>query len=143
MATEVAETLLTLLQYPAEKAPDNAFTAPHHYLYPLYVILVLCAVKWDNHSYKEPVAVVGFTLLGMFSWFQFWPYYPVVGATLCGIALIGVVVSTVLTTTYSRRWQLAVLCLTVMAADDWFSHALGVWTPLDWIFNEYIYHLLA
>lgn len=55
------------------------------------------------------------------TWFSFqfiWPRYPTTGAIL---TLLGVGI----------------------AADDAISHAFGVWTPLDWVWNEYLRDLIT
>ena len=31
----------------------------------------------------------------------------------------------------------------VIALDDWVSHALGAWTPLDWVWGAFIYPVMS
>lgn len=125
-----------------ESVPDGSLWIPHHYIYPLYTIVILLAWKWDDFPKKEPlIAAVGLAT-ALTGWFHFWTYLPWLGVTLCGIGLGFIVYGAYRADQYSRRWRIAVASLALFAADDWLSHGFGVWTPLDWLFNEYIYHLL-
>lgn len=52
-------------------------------------------------------------LLAWFGFMFIWPTYPVTGS-------------------------LSVLVGLLIAADDAISHALGVWTPIDWVWRRFI-----
>ncbi|WP_158057202.1 hypothetical protein [Halorussus halophilus] len=123
------------MPFPAESIPDGALFAPHHFLYGLYLVLFRCARKWDNYPRTEPLVVAGSALFALFGWAHLWRYYPVAGATVCVVGTLGTVVGGLVTTKYGRRWQLFVVWSALVALDDAISHAFGVWTPLDWLWN--------
>ncbi|WP_267643839.1 hypothetical protein [Haloarchaeobius amylolyticus] len=123
------------MPFPAEPVPDGALFAPHHFLYPLYLVLLCSARKWDLYPRDEPLLVTGSALLGLFGWVHLWRYYPVAGATTCLLAVCGVLVGAAVTTRYGRRYRATVGVLALASLDDAVSHAFGVWTPLDWLWG--------
>lgn len=52
-------------------------------------------------------------ILSSFAFVFVWPLYPSAGASMTVLGML-------------------------IAADDVLSHAFGVWTPLDWVWEEYL-----
>jgi len=123
--------------YPAEAEPDGERFGPHHHLYPLYALLLYVYVT----QRYAPILVTGI-IIGLVGWFHFWKWYPKTGATLSGVGLILTVLGI---PQLAASWiEGSVLLLAVLyATDDWLSHAVGVWTPLDWVFKEYVASMLT
>jgi len=135
--------------FPAEAVPDGAILAPHHYIYGMLLVLVVIGMVWDNYADREPLLAVLGAGSGLFGFVSVWPYYPVAGALL---ALLGPVVVIAAVTVgsfglavgdvwddYPRRQRAAAVLLSLVALDDVVEHAFGVPTPLDVIWNGYLY----
>lgn len=145
--------------FPYEAVPDGAVFAPHHLHYGVLAALVVAAIVWDDFPQREPALVVVGLLAAEFGFSLTWPYYPATGAAL---ALVGLAVATIpvtrgvvaLTAHYAGRewerpywaifpWQAVVVLLCLLVAwDDLLNHAFGVPTPLDHIWNVYIYEYI-
>lgn len=146
------------MTFPAEIVPDGSVAWPHHYALGLYVAGLVALLVLNDARTTDPLGVLLGVAVGLFAWYHLWGTgYPVAGAlgALAGLLLaaVFVVVSIPLPFTGARLggfWSrygtgptvFVVLGLAV-ALDDWVSHALGVWTPLDWIWNVYIYPRLG
>ena len=132
--------------FPHEAIPDGTVWIFHHFTYPLLFAYVILNWVRDNHPYREPKYVDVGICVALISFLLAWPHYPVFGAlgALAGllIASYGLVFHDVWEL-YDRRWRALVTLCVLMAYDDWISHALGLWTPLDWIFNQFIFPLLG
>lgn len=131
------------MPFPAEPVPDGALFAPHHFLYGLYLLLFTCAKRWDDRPHEEPLLVTASALLALFGWAHLWRYYPATGAAVCLLGVAGTLVGALVTTQYGRRWRAFVAAAGLVALDDLLSHALGLWTPLDWLWTTYLLGLLA
>lgn len=137
------------MTFPAEPVPDNALTAPHHFLWSLYLALLATAVVWDDWAHREPFLTTLFIVLALFAWFQVWRWYPAAGATLVLVSLAAAILSVLLAISgvelvfngwaaYPLKWRVFVLLMLLVSLDDAVSHAFGVWTPLDAIWNRYL-----
>lgn len=132
--------------FPAEAVPDGTSLTIHHYIYPLLGVLVATSRIGDDWPTRDPWIVTGGVVLGLFGFLLAWPSYPVLGASLSRIGLavaFAGLCRPAWGTYWPRRYRIGVWLLLVAAADDWFSHALGWWTPLDWIFHQLPLHLVA
>lgn len=126
--------------FPADRVPDSAIFAPHHYTYALIVALLLAFVVWDDYRDREPLAVVFSILFGLFGFLFVWPYYPVTGAimSLAGLAGAGAALLRSKWGAWDRRIRIAIGVLLLVAADDALEHAFGVFMPLDYIWKVYL-----
>lgn len=132
--------------FPAESVPDGALAAPHHYLWGLYVAVLAVLVVWDDYRHREPVATLAGIGVALFGWLHVWNWYPVLGATLAlggSLAALLVVVLGDEWTRYPSRWRWTAAGGLVVALDDLASHALGWWTPLDWLWVELVAPLVG
>lgn len=138
------------MNFPAEAVPDGALFAPHHFLYGCYLALVVLWVVGDDYRHIEPLAVLLGIGVALFGWAHMWKFYPVAGATF---VLSGLTVSTLAIrigidilgyefgdfyTTYGKLPTLILLLCLLIAWDDALSHAFGIWTPLDAIWNQIV-----
>jgi len=128
--------------FPADAIPDGAALAPHHAYVGLLLALLAIALVWDDAAGKEPWAVAGGIALALFAFASVWTFYPETGAVL---ALLGVAVAVVAPVAL-QFWAgyawfgprgLALLGA-VVALDDVLEHALGITTPLDWLWTTHI-----
>lgn len=133
-----------VLTFPAEAIPDGNVMAPHHYTYGLLVAFVPILLVWDNKRRAEPWVELTGAGVGLFGFLLTWPLYPVVGSLLSAVgplsALVAVVVAPcrdyVWTFDHWTKWPRRVLIVALLLAlDDWLSHALGLWTPADWLWT--------
>jgi predicted lysophospholipase L1 biosynthesis ABC-type transport system permease subunit len=142
--------------FPYESIPDGAVFAPHHLHYAVLTALLVAAVIWDDYPKREPGVLVAGLLVAEFGFIATWPYYPATGAAL---ALAGLTVATLpvlhaVAVLAARRagfdrerpywaifpWHAVFVCICLLVAwDDLANHAFGVPTPLDHIWNVYIY----
>lgn len=125
-------------KYPAEAEPDNARFAPHHYYQGLLLTLSVGIVT-DN------LTVVLLSFSGLFAFAFMWEkkLYPATAAsisTLTAAALIGVSLPLY---TDQLAYMVGVLLGGFWAADDAVSHTFGVWTPVDWFWERFVYNLLS
>lgn len=133
-----------LAGFPADAVPDGAVFAPHHYIYGLLLVGLVCGIVWDNYRDSEPLYTAVGVGLGLFGFMLTWPYYPVAGAIL---SLFGPIVSIAAVVVgyvtpeigywddYPVRYRVATLIFSLVALDDAVEHAFGVWTPLDAVWN--------
>jgi hypothetical protein len=125
--------------------PDGALLAPHHFLWGLYLTVLACLVVWDNQRHREPLATMAGVGIALFGWLHVWNWYPVLGA---GLAVAGTIAATLAVLLgrwepYPDRWRWTALGGLAVALDDLASHALGWWTPLDWLWVEHVARLVA
>lgn len=131
--------------FPAETVPDGAAFAPHHLTWGVLGGILVCAIVWDNYRRVEPI-ITAVGLVGSFFSFLFiWPYYPEVGAAGSLVALLvalgGLFRPKFWWKTYKDRLHIAAVVFTLIAIDDIVSHAFGIWTPVDWVWKEYVLFL--
>ncbi|WP_459809674.1 hypothetical protein [Halopiger thermotolerans] len=99
---------------------------------------------WDRFTDREPLIISLGLSVGLFSFIMLWQFYAAAGA-------VGTVVGTLIATAglirfrhYATRPAFWVAAFGVYAMwDDWASHALGVPTPLDWLFEAYVHGLIS
>lgn len=123
--------------FPAEGVPDGAIFAPHHYLWGLYLALLVSLVVWDDYRRREPILTVASIGIALFGWLHVWTFYPALGA---GMSLAGTLAASITIgldewDAYPLRWRALALLGCLVALDDLASHAFGLWTPLDWIWG--------
>ncbi len=129
-------------EFPADTIPDGAALAPHHVYVGLLLTLLAIAFVWDDAARVEPwVCAVG-VATATFAFATVWPFYPATGAVL---ALTGVAVALLpplgvqFWTSYAWVGPRGLALLgAVVALDDVLEHALGVATPLDWLWTTHI-----
>lgn len=134
------------MTFPAEAVPDGHVAAPHH----LYVgVLIATFAVWvvaDNKARQEPLLAAVGVLFALFGFALVWQWYPGTGAamTFAGLVLIlaGVTWPGGMWSGYPLYWRGIAFVGAVIGFDDAVSHALGVWTPLDAVWNVGIYQLL-
>lgn len=128
--------------FPYEPEPDGAVFGPHHFYLGVLLILLVCWMVYDPESESRPWLVAGMTLLSVFAFSLTWPYYPAVGA-FGVLVLLGVATASAVFRPYwwrnSLPTQFALLVGLFVAWDDALSHALGLQTPLDELWVEYLY----
>lgn len=118
-------------QFPHDDVPDGDHLAPHHYLQGAWA-LVLLALMYDTTWILPPLAV------SLFGWYHAWVTYPRTGAALTLTGLAGALVASLLTTSSGSGIQFLLVLSVAWAADDALEHAFGIWTPLDWLWNQHL-----
>lgn len=146
------------MTFPAETVPDGSVAWPHHYALGLYVAGLVALLVLNDARTTDPLGVLLGVAVGLFCWYHLWGTgYPVVGAlgTLVGLVLasVFVVASIPLPFTGARLggfWSrygtgpaLLVALGLAIALDDWVSHALGWWSPLDHLWKVAIYPVMG
>lgn len=124
--------------FPFEAVPDGEVGVLHHFYWGGLLALFAAAVVWDDYRDREPVTLAAGTLVGLAFFGLWWPFYPVTGAAAAGLGTAVAVVGVGLprwSAYWSRRWRAVAAVGVAAMVDDWLSHALGVWTPLDWAFS--------
>lgn len=117
--------------------------APHH-LYGVLLAALACWVVADDYPHREPVACLLGSVGAAAAFLLVWPLYPVVGAVLVLAGLLAVLAAPVVGWgCYPVRWRAVAVVGGLVGLDDWVSHALGVPTPLDWVWHAYIYGVMA
>ncbi|WP_254279208.1 hypothetical protein [Haloarcula marina] len=127
------------MSFPYHLAPDGNAALPHHYYIGMGLAALLAAIVWDDHPKREPVAVMLAAVGGCFAFGSIWPRYPTVGATLALVANLTVVLAPFRPAWWSlwpRRYQVGVVLLGLLAADDVVQHALGWPMPIDWLWKH-------
>lgn len=123
------------MMFPAESVPDATALAAHHYLQGTVMVWFAATYAWDKFTDREPWYLLSASVFGGFMFALLWEYHPVGGAVLSGLAIPVIAIGLVRFRHYATRtpYMLAVVGWLFMI-DDWVSHALGVWTPLDQAF---------
>lgn len=126
--------------FPHDLEPDGAVQAPHHFTYGVIAAALLAFVVWDDHPKREPIVVVGSLAAGYFAFLHVWKWYPVTGAALVLLALAGAWFGLLRPQwdDWNGRVRLAVAICVLVAYDDALEHALGIPTPLDFIWNVHL-----
>ena len=130
--------------FPVESVPDGHTLAPHHFTWGALLTFWVVTYAWDRFTDREPLVVTLGLSAGLFSFIMLWRFYAIAGA-------VGTVVGTLIATAglirfrkYATRPAFWAAAFGVFAMwDDWFSHALGIWTPLDWLFKAYVHGLIS
>jgi hypothetical protein len=131
------------MTFPVEAVPDGRVLAPHHF-YALGVTVLAALVVWDDFPRREPVTAFVGAAGGSLAFALVWPLYPATGAVLSALGLLAAVCSPLVAwTCYPVRWRVVAVVGALVAADDWISHALGVWTPLDWFWHAYLLQVVV
>lgn len=152
--------------FPYEAVPDGVVFAAHHFHYALIAGFLVALWIADDYPKREPKAVLAGILFSEFAFCFVWPFYPVTGASLSILFLAVATVSVTHGVAYlaverlARRfprlerlvdgwtrpywalfpWQAVVVFICLLFAwDDLLNHAFGIPTPLDSIWNVYIY----
>lgn len=122
--------------FPNEDEPDGNRLVPHHYLQGAWALALLA---FAHHAtwVLVPLAV------SLFGWYHTWFHYPRLGASLTLTGLAGALCASLLTATFDTQATLLALLFVAWAADDAVEHAWGIWTPLDWLWNEHIRDLVV
>lgn len=131
------------MTFPVETVPDGAVMAPHH-LYGVLLASLAALVCWDDYRRREPVVVFAGSAGAALAFLLVWVHYPVAGALLVLLGLLAVLAAPVLWRgVYPRRWTALAVLGGLVGLDDWVSHALGVWTPLDALWHAYMVGVMA
>lgn len=144
--------------FPAETVPDGSVAWPHHYALGLYLVVLAAIVALNDTRTTDPLGVLASAGVGLFGWYHLWGTgYPVAGAlaailgvVTCGLAVVrsihlpvvGIQIGGFLSR-YGRGHATIVIVGLLVAFDDWASHALGVWSPLDWFWGVAIYPFMG
>ncbi|WP_135806198.1 hypothetical protein [Halorussus marinus] len=127
-----------------ETVPDGHTLAPHHYTWGALLAFWAATYAWDAMTDREPVVVTLGLAVGLFSFVSIWRFYSVAGSIG---SLLGIVITTaglLRFRQYATRVAFAAAVIGVLAmVDDWTSHTLEIWTPLDWLFEAYILGLIT
>lgn len=130
-----------VMEFPADVTPGGNVWLSHHFVYAAWgALFVAWLIARDG---EKPWAVVGGLLVALFGWYHMWPTgKPYLGTTVVMVGLLvasaGVTVNDIWEAEEVQRFRLVVGVLLVVAWDDIFEHAFGVWTPLDWLWTTYI-----
>lgn len=154
------------MRFPYEAVPDGAVFVIHHFHYAIAAALFVAALIWDDYPKREPAVVVAALIVSEMGFTLTWPYYPATGAALAlaGLAAatlpithsVGYLAAEALARRFARierrvdgwtrpywalfPWQAAVVFICLLFAwDDLLNHAFGLPTPLDGLWNAYIY----
>jgi len=137
------------MTFPAEAVPDGALLAPHHFIYGCWTALLTLSILWNDLKRREPIVVATLIFIALFGWYHVWKWYPVTGAMMALVAPIAAILWILFGRFYLEEltvWDeypiilsLAVIFWLLVALDDVVSHAFGVSTPLDFIWNEFIH----
>lgn len=130
------------MPFPAEPVPDGAFFAPHHFLLPLYVVLIIYLLRLDDDPEERPALILVGVIVALVGWFHFWPYYPKVGTVVALVGVLVVMAGGIVYRDVAPHWRFTVVVLGIVALDDWIDHALPVETPASVMFQEYIRPLI-
>lgn len=128
------------MKFPAEDEPDGDALAPHHFTYGMLLLLLACAVVWNDKSNMEPVITALGVVIGLFAFNNIWPYYKKIGAALVVVGNSMALVGPFIEPAFYRapiEIQVVAILLALLSADDTVSHAFGVWTPVDHIWKEW------
>ncbi|WP_231184710.1 hypothetical protein [Haladaptatus sp. DYF46] len=130
--------------FPAERIPDGALMAPHHFLIGVLAALVVVLLVWNDRGGIEPAYSLAALTVALFAWVFVWRYYPVTGAAgvLAGLSLASFAVYRPVWRGYPWRVQAGYALALAVAWDDGLSHALGIWTPLDWFWRVWLGHVI-
>lgn len=132
------------MPFPADQVPDGSIWLAHHFVFAAWGALFVCWLATEDDA--KPWLAVSGLLVALFSWYHLWRTYPVTGAV--GV-LAGLTIAT-FTALARQPWRSEyplglrgafLLCL-LIAWDDVLEHAFGVWMPLDWVWNAYLWHQL-
>lgn len=130
------------MPFPADTVPDGSIWLAHHFVLGSWTAMFVCWLATDDGP-KPGLAVSGL-LLSLFSWYHVWSLYPVTGAVgvLAGLAIatITAAVREPWRTRYPHRFRVAFMGALLVAWDDAIEHAFGLWMPLDWVWNAYLWH---
>lgn len=142
---------MVIVSFPAQSVPDGNVWYPHHFVIGIWGLLFVAWLLTSDED--KPVLLVGGILVAMYGWYHVWPSLPLTGASL---VLVGLVVAT--GALARRLWndrddrdrsdwsagvELAATTFLVIAWDDVFSHAFGVYTPLDHLWAVLLAPLLV
>jgi len=126
-----------ILQFPAERIPDNAIFAPHHYYLGVVLCLFVCLIVWDNYRSREPWLVMAISIAGLIAFGLTWPYYPVTGAI---VSIATPILAMFALLTRREYWsdikhipQILIFIGLLIALDDAVDHALPLTTPLEYL----------
>lgn len=132
------------MTFPAEQVPGGDVWFVHHFVYASWAALFVCWLVTEDD--QKPWGVVGGLLVALFSWYHIWPSYSVTGAggVLAGLAgaSLAVVLRRPWRTEYAPNLRAACLLCLLIAWDDTIEHAFGVWMPLDWVWNAYLWSVI-
>jgi hypothetical protein len=126
------------MAFPYHTIPDGNAALPHHYLWAQLACLVPVLIVWDNDRHREPWLVLSAVLAGLVGFGLVWPRYPVIGALLTLAANAVVLIAPLRPTwrEWPRKHAVTVVLLGLLAADDSLQHALGLTTPIDWLWKH-------
>lgn len=130
------------MSFPAESVPDGAIFAPHHFLYPLYAVLVLYFLKLNDDPERKPALVLVGPVVALVGWFHFWPYYPGTGAIIAAVGVILCIIGGIAHRNVETHWRISIVALCLLSLEDWVDHAFDVDTPASLAFHEYIQPVL-
>lgn len=125
--------------FPYHVEPDGNRFAPHHHLLGLYGVALLAIVSGIELGAAPLVTLLG-AFVGLFSFLHLWyHYYPTLGAlgSLLGLTIAAVGLAAIDPMLLPHR--LLGLLFVLVAADDVLQHAFGLATPLDRVWNRYIF----
>lgn len=127
--------------FPHQSVPDGAVFAPHHAYIGLLLALLALALVWDDATGAEPWVGAAALLAASFAFALVWPHYDLAGAllALAAVVVAGASAFSPFWTTYPWIGPRGVLLLgALVALDDVVEHAIGVTTPLDWLWKTYL-----
>lgn len=134
-----------MIGFPVDLIPDGHPFAPHHLYWASFGALLVLLTMWDNRR-ADPWVAAGALVTVLFAFGSIWPFYHDFGAavTLAGLTMaLGAPLRRSYWSGVGRRRTALYILFVLAALDDAVEHALGVWTPLDWLFNQYVIHLIT
>ena len=134
------------MTFPAQRIPDGNILAPHHLYIGVLAAYIVCWVASNRMPEREAWATVTSLTTGVFGFLFVWPDYPAAGASLTLVGVFGALLAVLFRPFWAdteSSLRLVVLLCVLIALDDALSHSFGVWTPLDWVWNVWLIHLMA
>lgn len=116
---------------PHEAEPDGQVGAPHHYYQGLALVF---AVAVGESSFWLAVLVAAGFIGFFFTWRA--ELYPATGAV---VSFVGATLPLVLAPTLPPLPAVLVGLGSLVALDDWTTHATGIWAPLEYVWRDVIY----
>lgn len=133
------------MTFPGADMSIGSIWLPHHFVLGAWAALFVCWLVTEDGT--KPMLAVSGLLLALFSWYHILWTYPVTGTV--GV-LSGLAIATLSASLrqpwrfqYPQKFRMLFIGFILIAWDDAIEHTFGLWMPLDWIWDTYLYHLIA
>lgn len=130
--------------FPAEREPDTNRFAPHHHLLGCYVAGLTAAASGMALG-RPPVVTLAGVGIALFAFIHLWydyGLYPVLGSIGSLLGLAVAFVGALLLDPMLLSDRVVVIVALLVAADDAIQHSFGIETPLNWLWDTFLWPLL-